>query len=199
MSLLTQERLNQVSPVLKLEVVEPLFNKYGLNTTNRIAMFLAQCAHESGNFKCKSENLNYSAEGLQKIFKKYFPTPELAAQYARKPEMIASRCYANRMGNGDEASKEGYKFRGRGYIQLTGKNNYTSFANSIGKSLDEAVAYTDTDAGALESALWFWDTNKLNQFADKDDNLTCTKRINGGTHGLDDRNNKYAKYKTIFV
>jgi putative chitinase len=135
--------------------------------------------------------LNYSAEGLQKIFKKYFPTPELAQQYARQPEKIANRVYSGRMGNGDEASGDGWKFCGRGVIQLTGRFNYTKFAESLEMDIDEAVAYLETPEGAVVSAGWFWDKNKLNAICDRDDFILLTKRINGGTIGLKDRQHHY--------
>lgn len=196
---LSQEKLDKISPKLKLEVLLALFEKYEINTLNRVCSFLAQCAHESGNFKFTSENLNYSSSALLKVFPKYFKDETIAKEYERKPEKIASRVYANRMGNGDEGSKEGYKFRGRGYIQLTGKNNYLDFAKSIGKSLDEAVEYCSSDEGALESALYFWKREKLNELCDKDDIKSMTKRINGGFNGLEDRKQKYEYYKSILA
>lgn len=167
--------------------LEQVLPKYNITTVERVAAFLAQCGHESADFTVLKENLNYSAEGLSKVFPKRFPTVAAAQPYNRQPEKIANKIYADRMGNGPEASGEGYKFRGRGAIQLTGKENYTKFAASIGKTLDEAVAYTETLAGAIESACWFWNTNKLNDIADKTDIVTLTKRINGGTIGLEDR------------
>jgi len=157
----------------------------------RAAGFLAQIAHESGGFNFVKENLNYSAKGLMTTFKKYFPTEELAKQYERQPAKIANRVYANRMGNGPEESGDGYKFCGRGLIQLTGKNNYTKFAEDLGISVDETVQYLETPAGAVSSAGWFWDNNNLNQYCDKDDFITLTKRINGGTIGLADRQHHY--------
>lgn len=196
---LSQEKLDKISPKLKLEVLLALFEKYEINTLNRVCGFLAQCAHESGNFKFTSENLNYSSSALLKVFPKYFKDETIAKEHERKPEKIASRVYANRMGNGDEGSKEGYKFRGRGYIQLTGKNNYLDFAKSIGKSLDEAVEYCSSDEGALESALYFWKREKLNELCDKDDIKAMTKRINGGFNGLEDRKQKYEYYKSILA
>lgn len=199
-SQILQSELDEAKCALKADVINPLFKKYEITTINRIAGFLAQCSHESGGFKVKEENLNYSADALNRVFPKYFKNAGVDAnEYARKPEKIANRVYANRMGNGDEASGEGYKYRGRGYIQLTGKENYTKFANKIGKSLDEAVEYCTTDAGALESALFFWSENNLNSFCDKDDIVGMTKRINGGTNGLEDRKEKYEKFKTIFI
>lgn len=170
-----------------------LFPKYEITTPARIAGFVAQCGHESQNFKTLEENLNYSAEGLNKIFPKYFVRAGRDAQaYHRQPEKIANIVYANRMGNGDTTSGEGYKFRGRGVIQLTGKDNYSRFAKYIGKSLEETIEYLKTKQGALESACWFWKTNGLNEIADAGDIVAMTKRINGGTIGLEDRKKHYA-------
>ena len=157
----------------------------------RAAAFVAQVAHESGGFNFVKENLNYSAKGLQTTFKKYFGDSSVAEEYAKKPEKIANRVYANRMGNGDEASGDGYKFCGRGLIQLTGKTNYTKFAADLGISVDETVAYLETPEGAVSSAGWFWDNNNLNSYCDKDDFVGLTKRINGGTIGLEDRKHHY--------
>ena len=174
------------------------------NITNslRLAHFLAQCAHESGNFKFLTENLNYSADGLQKIFGKYFPTRALAEQYARNPEKIGSRVYANRMGNGDEASGEGYKFRGRGYIQLTGKNNYKEFSDFI---KEDCVANPDLVATKypLTSAAFFFNRNDLWRICDRGDSPEVVKavtvRVNGGTHGLADRQQKFDTYKALIA
>jgi len=157
----------------------------------RVAGFLSQVAHESGGFNFVKENLNYGAKGLMTTFKKYFPSEELAKQYERKPEKIANRVYANRMANGDESSGDGYRFCGRGLIQLTGRANYTKFAQDLGISIEETVAYLETPAGAVSSAGWFWDNNNLNQYCDADDFVTLTKRINGGTIGLEDRQHHY--------
>jgi putative chitinase len=157
----------------------------------RLAGFLAQTAHESGGYTAIKENLNYSAKGLMGTFKKYFPSEDIANQYAKKPERIANRVYANRMSNGDESSGDGYRFCGRGLIQLTGRANYTKFANDLGMSLEETVAYLETPNGAVSSAGWFWDNNKLNQYCDSGDFVTLTKRINGGTIGLEDRKHHY--------
>ena len=165
--------------------------EYEINTPQRLAAWLAQCAHESGGFKFLKENLNYRAASLRKVFPKYFPTDELAAQYANKPQMIANRVYANRMGNGDEASGDGWRYCGRGLIQLTGKTNYTFFAGSLDIPLEEASEYLETFEGAVQSACFFWEQNNLNQWADKGDILTLTKRINGGTIGLEDRIKHY--------
>jgi putative chitinase len=173
------------------EVFNEVLPRYEITTIERVAAFLAQCGHESADFTVLKENLNYSAEGLSKVFPKRFPTVAAAQPYNRNPEKIANKIYSDRMGNGPEASGEGFKFRGRGAIQLTGKENYTKFANSINQSLDEAVAYTETLAGAIESACWFWSTNKLNSLADATDIVALTKRINGGTIGLEDRKHHF--------
>jgi putative chitinase len=175
--------------------IEPLnaVAEYYEMTANpaRLAGFLAQIAHESGGFTAVKENLNYSAKGLMTTFKKYFPTEELAKQYERKPEKIANRVYANRMSNGDEASGDGYRFCGRGLIQLTGRANYTKFAEDLGISIEETVKYLETPNGAVSSAGWFWDNNNLNKFCDSGDFVTLTKRINGGTIGLADRQHHF--------
>lgn len=174
--------LNQLLPV------------YEIDTPERIAAFVAQCAHESANFMVLRENLNYRWQTLRKIFPKYFPTDELAQRYAAMPNKqvaIASRVYANRMGNGDEASGDGWKYAGKGLIQLTGKENYTWFAASLEIPVEEASEYLLTFEGAAQSACWFWETNKLNRWADTGDILTLTKRINGGTIGLNDRIKHY--------
>ena len=179
------------------EVLTEQFDKYEINTVNRAAGFLAQCGHESNGFTVLKENLNYSAEGLNKIFHKYFPTLADATPYARQPQKIANKVYANRMGNGDEASGDGFKFCGRGAIQLTGHDNYASFADSVGYSLDECVADLETLDGAIESACWFWKKNGLNAICDADDIVAMTKRINGGTIGLSDRTEHYNKAKEL--
>lgn len=167
-----------------------LLPEYEINTPQRIAAFIAQCAHESGGFTALRENLNYRAATLRKIFPKYFPTDALAQQYASRPdrqEAIANLVYANRMGNGPPESGDGYRYCGRGLIQLTGKDNYTWFAASLDISVEDAAEYLETFEGAVQSACWFWETNNLNQWADAGDILTLTKRINGGTIGLEDR------------
>ncbi len=165
--------------------------RFEINSEKRLAMFFAQIGHESANLSVSTENLNYSSEGLQRVFPKYFPTKTLADAYARQPATIASRVYANRMGNGDEPSGAGWKYRGRGYIQLTGYNNYKAFGEFIGEDI---LLNPDCVARPLHAALssgWFWHVNKLNQLADKGDILGCTKKINGGTHGLVDRTKRY--------
>lgn len=169
------------------------FDKYDITTTERIAGFLAQCCHESGDFTIVEENLNYSASGLNRVFSKYFARAGRdATQYARQPEKIANLVYGNRMGNGGPETGDGYRFRGRGPIQLTGRDNYTRFGKTIGKTAEEAAEYMQTTDGALESALWFWKTNNLNAYCDRGDIIGMTKRINGGTNGLSDRKRHWA-------
>lgn len=166
--------------------------EYEINTTNRIAAFIAQCAHESGKFTAITENLNYRASSLKKVFPKYFSTDALADAYAGHPEKIANKVYANRMGNGPEESGDGWKYRGAGLIQITGKTNHQLFANSLDMQLDKIPEYLRTFEGAVQSACFFWETNKLNQYADSGDIVTLSKRINGGTNGLSDRQKYYA-------
>lgn len=179
-------------------VLNDTFTNGPLNTLNRRASFLAQCAHESGQFTVISENLNYSAAGLQKVFKKYFPTLELANQYARKPQMIANRVYANRMENGNEASGDGWRYRGRGFIQLTGKRNYRLCGTDLKINLLEDPDYLSrSPVGAVESALWFWQRNNLNSYADRDDLKGQTYIINGGYNGLEERLAYYEKAKQV--
>ena len=173
--------------------------KYEINTVDRVAAFLAQCGHESLDFTVLQENLNYGAKGLLGLFKKYFPNEALAKEYERKPEKIANKIYANRMGNGPESSGDGWAHRGRGAIQLTGKLNYQAFANSIGVTLDDAIHYCETMDGAIESACWFWSKNKLNAIADKNDIVLLTKKINGGTIGLEDRKKHWEHNKEVLA
>jgi putative chitinase len=191
MSILSLEQLKQMvkNPHIDHwhEALDQLLDDYGIDTPLRVAHFVAQCAHESGNFVFIKENLNYKAASLQKIFGKYFPTAELAAQYANRPERIANRIYANRMGNGDEASGDGFRYCGRGLIQLTGKDNYTFFAGSLSISEAEAAEYLATFEGAAQSACWYWEQNNLNRFADANDTKGLTRAINGGYIGLEDR------------
>jgi putative chitinase len=169
----------------------------GLTTVNRQAAFIAQCGHESGSFCAIKENLNYSAEGLVKIFHKYFPDLDHATPYARNPEKIANKVYASRMGNGDEHSGDGFKFRGRGFIQLTGHDNYSKCGAAIDKDLLNHPEYLETMEGALKSAIWFWNSHGLNALADADDILHMTKKINGGTIGLEDRKHHYETAKQV--
>jgi putative chitinase len=196
---LTKEQLKQLLPKNPYidywhAALTKLLPDYDINTSQRIAAFIAQCSHESAGFTALKENLNYRWQTLRKLFPKYFPDDAIAQEYANKPnkqEAIANRIYASRMGNGDEASGDGYRFCGRGLIQLTGRNNYTFFAGSLDITVEEATEYLNTFEGAAQSACWFWETNNLNQWADKGDILTLTKRINGGTIGLDDRIKHY--------
>ena len=163
---------------------------YDINTPERVAAFLAQTMHESGGYKFLTENLNYKAESLCKVWPRYFNASN-ANDYAHNPEKIANRAYAGRMGNGPEESGDGFKYCGRGLIQLTGKQNYTKFAESIETPVEEIPEFLATFEGAIQSACWFWETNNLNQYADNGDILTMTKRINGGTLGLEDRQNYF--------
>jgi putative chitinase len=179
-----------------------IFPKYEINTPNRIAGFVAQCAHESNNFNTLEENLNYSEAQLLKVFSRYFgPAPKRnAAEYARKPEMIANYVYqdefrTSKMGNVKPG--DGWLFRGRGLKQLTGRENYTNFGKSIGMTAEEAAVYVATEKGAIESACWFWNTKKLNAVADADDIMKMTKIINGGDIGLADRSARYTKAKAV--
>jgi putative chitinase len=171
--------------------------KFQINTPLRLAHFLAQCGHESGGFRATQENLNYSAKGLAGIFRKYFPTEAAAASYARNPQKIANKVYGNRMGNGPESSGEGYKFRGRGYIQLTGKENYTAFGKAIGEDIPSNPDKVASQY-ALLSAAWFFSKNGLHRMADEgatDSVVTkITKRVNGGTIGLADRIKHFKEY-----
>jgi len=179
-----------------------IFPKYEINTPNRIAGFVAQCAHESNNFNSLEENLNYSEASLLKVFGRYFgPAPKRnAAEYARKPEMIANYVYmdefrVSKMGN--VKSGDGWLFRGRGLKQLTGRENYTNFGKSVGITAEEAAVYVATEKGAIESACWFWNAKKLNDVADADDIVRMTKIINGGDIGLADRKSRYEAAKKI--
>jgi putative chitinase len=203
---LTKQQLKQLLPKNPYidhwhEALAQLLPDYDINTPQRIAAFVAQCAHESGEFMKIKENLNYKATSLRALFSKYFQNDELAMAYASKPnkqEAIANRIYASRMGNGDEASGDGWKYRGRGALQLTGKANYQAFAEYLKKP--EVLTTPDLVATtyAFESAMFFFDKNKLWSICDQGVNdaaiLALTKRINGGTHGLDDRNAKTKKY-----
>jgi putative chitinase len=176
--------------------------KFGINTPLRLAHFLAQCGHESGGFRAVQENLNYSAKGLNGIFRKYFPTEASAASYARNPAKIAAKVYGGRMGNGAEATGEGYKFRGRGYIQLTGKDNYKAFGSAINEDMTAAPDKVATHYPLL-SAAWFFSKNGLHKLADggsTDAVVTqITKRVNGGTIGLPDRIKHFKEYYSLLA
>ena len=193
---LTASQLKQMVPGIThadhwIEAFDQLLPDYEINTPKRVAAFIAQCAHESGGFRFLKENLNYKAESLMKTFAKYFHERSIADAYAKQPAKIANRVYASRMGNGDEASGDGYRYCGRGLIQLTGKDNYTWFAASLEISPEEASQYLETFEGAAQSACWFWETNKLNVEADAGDIKKMTKKINGGYIGLADRESHY--------
>lgn len=201
--MITEEQIKHGYPSADSDVVaalvsslDTLAEKYEINSALRLSHFLAQTAHESGGFTAIVENLNYSADSLSKIFHKYFTDVD-PNDYARQPEKIANRVYANRMGNGDEESGDGYKFRGRGLIQLTGKNNYSAMASDLGIDVDQCSEYLETPEGAVESAAWFWNKNGLNKLADADDVVAVTKRINGGTIGLEDREKHTAEFKQV--
>jgi len=194
------EKLKGHIPDAVIAMIPDTAQKFQINTPLRLSHFLAQCGHESGGFKATQENLNYSAKGLRGIFGRYFPTDALAEQYQRKPEMIASRVYGGRMGNGAEPTKEGYKFRGRGYIQLTGKDNYTAFGKAIN---EDVISNPDLVSSkyALLSAAWFFSKNGLHKMADEGASDTVvtkiTKRVNGGTIGLPDRIKHFKEYYSL--
>lgn len=183
------------------QVLNDFLPKYNINSPQRIAAFIAQCSHESGHFEKLIENLNYGAKGLVMTWPKRFTTSELATKYERRPEMIANFVYANRLGNGDESSGEGWKYRGRGLIQLTGKTNYQAFANSIGMNLDDVPKYLETKQGAVEAACWFWKENNLNKWVDANDFDGLSDVINRGRKttqigdaiGYSDRLDQYNK------
>jgi len=193
------EKLKGHIPDSVIAQIPETAKKFNITNNLRLAHFLSQCGHESGGFKAVLENLNYSADGLKKIFGKYFPGT-LSESYAKQPEKIASRVYGGRMGNGDESTKEGFKFRGRGYIQLTGKSNYTNFTKFIG---EDCVSNPDLVATKypLASAAFFFDSNKLWSICDKgSDDATVTsvtKRVNGGTIGLPDRIKHFKEYYNL--
>ena len=195
-------RLKGHVPDTVIAQIPSIQEKFGIKTALRLAHFLAQAGHESGGFRVTNENLNYSAKGLQGIFKKYFPSEGIALEYAKKPQKIANRVYSGRMGNGNEATGDGYKFRGRGYIQLTGRDNYTAFGKSIDVAIEENPDIVST-THALTSAAWFWSKNKLNEIADTgatDEVVTkITKRVNGGTIGLADRIKHFKEFHTLLV
>jgi putative chitinase len=193
--MLTQDQLGQIlqgNPYVPqwYHALEQLLPDYEINTPQRIAAFLAQCAHESGGFRFLSENLNYKAESLCRVWPRYFNTGN-CQEYAHKPEKIANRAYANRMGNGPEESGDGWRFCGRGLIQLTGRSNYQAFADSLEMDINDVPEYLATFEGAAQSACWFWENNSLNKWADIGDIEKMTKIINGGTLGLADRKKHY--------
>lgn len=194
------DKLATKIPANVLEQIPLIMEKFGLNTPLRLSHFLSQCAHESGNFKEVTENLNYGTKGLRSIFGKYFKDDASAKAYERKPEKIANKVYASRMGNGDEASGDGWKFRGRGYIQLTGKDNYSQFDKVVE---DDILTNPDLVATKypLMSAAFFFEKNNLWKICDggvdKEDVIALTKRINGGTHGLEDRLAKFSLFNSL--
>ena len=181
-----------------VDPINKVIEDFDINTPERISMFLAQVGHESGGLTKLHENLNYKAARLTQIFPKYFKDVD-PDDYANNPERIANRVYASRMGNGDEQSGDGYRFRGRGAIQLTGRSNYTSCGSDLEVNLIENPDWLETPEGAIMSAAWFWDQRDLNDYADKNDVLTVTKKINGGTIGLDERKELYEEALKIFV
>jgi putative chitinase len=194
MSRFTKDNLRKIFPSTPAATlvawVDPLnhtVEHFDISTVARAAAFIAQVGHESGGLTVIRENLNYSQSGLMKTFGKYFPSEAMAGKYARKAELIASRVYANRMGNGDEASKDGWTYRGRGLIQITGKFNYAAFAANMKMDISKVPEYLETQEGAAMSAGWFWSANGLNALADATRFTDITKRINGGTNGLVDR------------
>ena len=200
--MITLEQFRAMIPTNKdpeswYEAATELFEQYEINTPNRIAGFMAQCAHESLDFTRLEENLNYSEKALNSVFGRYFGAGKRdAKEYARKPEKIANYVYqdefrSKRGAMGNVHDGDGWLFRGRGIKQLTGRNNYTAFGKTVGMSAEEAAEYVATPKGAIESACWFWKTNKLDKWADKGDNVGLTKKINGGTIGLDDRNRRW--------
>ena len=204
----TKEHLAAMIPTNKnpgewYDALVEIMPKYGITTKRRVAHFISQCGHESGDFRIMEENLNYSEKALNAVFGRYFgPGKRDAAEYARNPEKIANYVYMDefrskggQMGNVQEG--DGYRFRGRGLKQLTGRNNYTAFAKSVDMSAEEAADYVSTFKGAVESACWFWDKNKLNTIAEGDDVKAMTKKINGGTIGLEDRQKRYSKAMEI--
>jgi putative chitinase len=176
--------------------------KYGIDTERRVAHFISQCAHESNNFRSLEENLNYGEDALTRVFPRYFGAGKRnAKEYARNPEKIANYVYMDefrtaKMGNINEG--DGWRFRGRGLKQLTGRDNYTRFGKSVGMTAEQAADYVATEKGAIESACWFWDTNKLNTIADTDDVVRMTKKINGGDIGLADRQQRYTRAMQVF-
>jgi putative chitinase len=198
MDFFTEDAARHLMPKVKnfdqwYELLSTILPDYDVNTPNRVAAFMAQCGHESGGFTMMQENLNYGAKGLRGTFGKYFPTDDIAKQYERQPQKIANRVYANRMGNGDEHSNDGWTYRGRGIIQITGKNNYIKVSQNMFED-DSLVQNPDMlldPEYAIHSAGWFWTAAKLNDLADIGDLKLMTKRINGGFIGLEDRIKHY--------
>ena len=180
------------------EALNKILPAYGImDNKQRLAMFIGQCSVESIDFTVTEENLMYRASALMRSWPAHFPTLEIAKQYEFQPEKIANRAYAGHMENGDEASGDGWKFHGRGFIQLTGKKNYKLFAASLGMTIDQVMGYLDTYEGAVESACWYWKMDNINAWADKGDVVTCTHLINGGENDLDARRIKYNKALSV--
>lgn len=202
---LSGSQLKKMMPEVKQRYVDQYIDavncclvKYQISTPLRVAHFIAQIGHESASLQHSSENLNYSAKALRAVFGKYFSTRALAEKYARQPEKIASRVYANRMGNGDEASGDGWRYRGRGLIQLTGKKNYQQYADSVGVDLvGQPDLVADDPVLAVDAAGWYWDARGLNTYADKDDLKQVTRSINGGYHGFDDRQSRLKRARKV--
>ena len=199
---ITQEQLAQILPGNPYvehwtDALNKILPDYDITTPQRVAAFLAQTAHESGGYSALHENLNYKAESLCKVWPSHF-NESIANDYAHNPEKIANRAYAGRMGNGDEASGDGWNFCGRGLLQVTGRVNYQAFADSVGMDINNVPAFLQTFEGAVQSACWFWENNNLNAYADSGDFVTMTKKINGGTLGLDDRQHRYLQAMQVF-
>lgn len=201
----TQDKLAQLIPncAYGVEYWYPELNEllpiFGITSAARVAAFIAQTAHESGGYSALKENLNYKAATLMKLWPKRFPDQATADQYAGNPEAIANYVYANRMGNGAPETGDGYRYCGRGLLQLTGKDNYSNFANYAGIAVEQAPEYIETPRGAVHSACWFWYVNDCNTYADANDIEGLTKRINGGTIGLDDRIKHYNHAVDVLV
>lgn len=200
--MLTESSLKNILPLNKNYAawLNPLncgFIKTNITSPGAISMFMAQCSHESKQFTTLVENLNYSADGLMKIFPKYFKTIQVASEYARQPEKIANKIYANRMGNGPEESGDGWKYRGKSILQCTGKNNHAGFAVYSKMKMNEVCAYLLTIEGSVEFALYFWEINKLTKLIELKDVPTATKIINGGIIGLEHRTSEYIRIREI--
>lgn len=199
MTTFTQEQFAQIVPDASwYDVVSSMMDKYEINTPEREAAFLAQICVESNNLTALHENLNYSAEGLMRVFHKYFPSEPYTRGYVRKPENIANKVYANRFGNGPEESGDGWKYRGRGAIQITFHDNYKTLSEAIGVDMDSITDYLETREGAIESACWYWTRKGLNELADIGDFDKITLRINGGMNGSAERHAKYQDILDIF-
>ena len=204
--MITLEQLQDILPKAKAENIEKYcehlahaMDEFSIETDLQKAMFLAQVGHESGYLSAVHENLNYGWQGLRKIFPKYFPNDEIAQHYNRQPELIANRVYGGRMGNGPEETGDGFRYCGRGLIQLTGKSNYQQCGEALEYNLVEDPTYLETPQGAARSAAWFWWSRHLNQFADTENIKECTRRINGGYIGLEERNHLFQHAKAVLM